>query len=185
MSGDAFTKPEQNPADFDIDAWISGAALPERAVTIYARGDLAAQLQELEAAHDRARTAQALAPEDGSLGGDEEPVAIARQMTEIRKQLQASALTIRLRAAMKDETAPLQKQHKDDEDAYAYAALELQCVSPKITAAQWKALRGKIGEGQFNAVLQAAGEASYGASVDVPFSPRVLSTLAGQDSSTS
>src|SRR5689334_3338966 len=86
------------PQDFDLDDWLDNARLPERSVTVFGRADLVAEHQELEEQLTRAR---AVYSDDERLV--DPTTDLAARMRELSEQMQASALTFRLRALTRDE----------------------------------------------------------------------------------
>jgi hypothetical protein len=189
MSDNAFTKiaaanNEETPADFDVDAWLTGATLPERTVTIYGDGKGYADLQEAIADFDRARADEAnVAEEDAGLNDGAATRRLAERVEQLRDQIEASKRTFRFRAIVSTESEEIGKAHKGDDDAITYATIAKQSVRPKLTPEQVKAMRGKIGEGQFQKLMTAAAEASYGRQVEVPFSLAASALLATRESS--
>lgn len=183
---DAFTKPSEpadSPADFDIDAWLSGATLPERACTVYGDGAGYAKWQELDDELQRAQRAEDDA--DATFGSKAKFLELAQRVEAQQEAIDASRLRIRFRALLTDESEPIQEKHKKNKDAITYHMLAAQVISPKLTADQFKAIRAKIGEGQFQTILETAAEASYGRRVEVPFSAAASALLATGGSSES
>lgn len=174
------------PADFDIDAWISGAQLPEATVRVSARGNLAATLEEEEAALAAARSK---ALDDDRLNGpgvSSEAAAIAARIKALHDEMDGSWLTIRLRSLTPAESEQVQKLAEEGDAVQAtLKALATQTVEPKgMTVERWAAMRERIGVGQFTSVVQAANRVSYGQVVTPDFSLSALATLATEESST-
>lgn len=165
---DAFTKPSD---DFDLDAWISGAKLPERTQTVYGRADLIAEHEELSAALVRARSA-ALDDSDERLSAGADVSTLERRIVEVEDAMAASALTFRFRAILSEELDEAKRAvGKDaDESTLTYELLSRQCVHPRVPAERWQQIRARIGEGQFAALTEAASSASFDRQVSVPFS---------------
>ena len=175
--------PTDTEQDFDLDAWIDGARLPERSVTVYGRADLVAEHQALE--EERQRLERASIGDDRIAG----PLYdVAAQVIEAEKRMQESALTIRFRALMRDEAkaitsaAPKDSSGEPEADYLAAAWLAASSVSPKMTPDQVNAIRAKIGEGQFNSLWQAAWGVSNDRRPDVPFSFAASANLKNRDS---
>lgn len=173
---DAFTKDDSD--DFSLDDWISGARLPEKSVTVYGRADLVAEFYELER---QLQGAGKPAVEDDRLTGDPSKV-LAQRMEELRTQMQGSALTFRFRAILDSEVEAAKKAHKGSDEALSFALLTIQAVHPKVAEEKWPLIREKIGDGQFAALLEAAGSASYDRQVSVPFSLAASALLTSKDS---
>jgi len=175
MSGEAFTKSD----DFDLNAWIDGAKLPEKSATVYGRADLVA---EYEALDQQLRAEKARGDvDDARLSGDPK-VAIAQRMDEVRSALQASALTFRFRALLDAEAKPIREAHKGGDEELTFKLLSVQVVEPKVSAEQWPKIRERIGDGQFAHLVEAAGSASYDRQVSVPFSLAASALLKTGDS---
>lgn len=174
---DAFTKAPESD-DFNLDDWISGARLPEKSVTVYGRADLVAEFYELER---QLQNAGKDAVDDDRLTGDPRKV-LAQRMEALREQMQASALTFRFRALLDAEVEEAKKAHKGSDEALSFAMLSIQAVHPKVPAEKWPLIREKIGDGQFTALLEAAGSASYDRQVSVPFSLAASALLTSKDS---
>lgn len=165
---DAFTKDD----GFDLDSWISGARLPEKAVTVYGRADLVAEFGELEQRLLAMQSGEGV--QDDRLTGDPR-IPLARQMDDLREQMKSSALTFRFRALLKDEVTPIREDApkvdgEPDPDYIAHHWIARASVSPKVTPEQAQAIRERIGEGQFAALWEAAYSASNDRRVSVPFS---------------
>jgi hypothetical protein len=165
--------PKDTPVeDFDLDAWITDARLPERSVTVYGRADLVAEHTELE---EQLRRVQRASLDDERLA--DPSVDLALRLAEAEERMQSSALTFRFRALLRDETdaidaaAPKDKDGEPDADYKAAAWLAASSISPKLTIEQAQAVRSKIGEAQFLSLWATAFSASNDRRVDVPFSP--------------
>jgi len=163
--------------DLDIDAWISGAKLPERAATVYARSDLVAEYEELDAElnrlQDQARRESAAG--EATLGAGGGQAAMVRRMDEIRDEIDASARTFRFRAVTREQfeavDAALKAEHGDDvpEAERTYATFAAGSIDG-LTAEQWRKVRAVIGEGQFDLLLDTFKRASWERRTEVPFS---------------
>jgi hypothetical protein len=172
---DAFTKAVD---EFSLDDWIDGARLPEKSVTVYGRADLVAEHYELN---------QRLVHAQGSDDGDERlvgsPVSrLAAAIEACEKDMKASALTFRFRAILDADVEAAKRAHPGDEEARTYAMLSKQSVHPQVSEQQWPKIRERIGEGQFNALLNAAAEASFERQIPVPFSLAASAARSTQDS---
>lgn len=179
---DAFTKPE--PDAFSIDAWITGARLPERTSTVYGRADLAADLEALESQLNAARSSTA---SDDRLGSPTSPSALARRILDLREEMSGSALAFRFRAIPKSAAAKITKDApivdgEPDADYVAREWVAAASVEPKLTPEQAQSVRDHIGEGQFATLWEAAWSATNDKRVSVPFSQAALVTLNTEDS---
>lgn len=178
MSTNAFGMADE-PAEFDLDAWIDGAKLPEKAVTVYGRADLVAEHYELTKQLEDASTDEARG--DERLSGSPGP-RLARQIREVEDQMRSSALTFRFRAILDADVEAAKKAHPSNDDARAYFMLAQQVVHPQVAEEQWPKIRARIGEGQFEALLNAAAEASHQRQISVPFSLAASAALSTEDS---
>ena len=147
----------ETPQDFDFDAWLEGAERPERAVTVYQKAGLIADLDALEA--------KILAAEDDedadgpSMGGGVNKLRAEYQ--KLAKQFHDSALTIRIQGhdeAEKREIAKANPELAPGELGYVVVAAAI--TSPKVTAEQLRRLEKKIGEAQFALIPAAYQQAS-------------------------
>jgi hypothetical protein len=180
MPGEAFGINGDKAEDFNLDDWITGARLPEKSVTVYGRADLVADIHELERDLETVRAAR----DERLPGPGQPPQAIAAEIEAKRTQMEASALTFRFRALLSTEAIAAEEkaQRKLTDDEVGYIHLSKQCIHPEVTSAQWAQIRAKIGEGQFQAILEAAGSASYDRRVSVPFSLAASALLANEGS---
>lgn len=155
--------------EFDLDAWIAGARLPERIVTVYGRGDLVAEAAHVRSQLDAARSESRA---DDRLTGPGATAGLQRELEMLQDQFEASKLEIRLKALPLEEyraaAADLPKTATDEDATYAY--MSAQVVSPGMNASQVKALRDRIGEGQWMSLIDAANGVMTDRRLDVPFS---------------
>lgn len=146
------------PQDFDFDAWLEGAERPERAVTVYQKAGLIADLDRLEA--------QILAADDSedadgpSMGGGAGKLRAEYQ--KLAQQFHDSALTFVVQGRDDAEKAELLKSNKDavERGEFGYVVLADAILSPQVTPEQLKRLAAKIGEAQFNQLAIAYQKAS-------------------------
>ncbi len=184
-------QPAEYGQPFNVDAWLEEAALPQRSVTVYGRGDLLAQLEDLVAQRDRhaKQPAPAAALNDPRLGGGDPGAgrvdvdALDDAIAHLRHLVDQSSLTLHVRAVLNTERQELTDKHtskrrddatgKDVEDfdglAYEHELVSRACVTPQITPAQVARLHQKIGEAQWVAV-GAALERASGETIDTPLS---------------
>jgi hypothetical protein len=157
---------ESVPANFDLEAWLSGARPPERAVTVYGRADLVATLEELEAEYDAARTT------DRRLGGPADD--LRRRIREVREELESSRLTIRVRSLDRDtqneHVERFQSTEGITEADMAVVQIAAAAVAPRMTEEQAVRLMDRIGWGQFRSLADAVFRVSTDKTVTVPFS---------------
>lgn len=168
-----------SPAGFDLDAWLEGAALPEKVAVVYGRGDLAAEYDALNEQLSEVRARR----DDGMLNGGIDARRIGDRMTEIRDALLASKLNVRLRALPKSQqveirTAAEALPEEQQQDFVAEQWISACSVAPVMTVEQVRKLRARIGEGQFAQVWDEAWAASNEKRLTVPFSLQHSAALA-------
>lgn len=122
--------------NFDLEAWLNGANRTERAVTVYGRGDLLADIDMLE---KERRTVAAIPAEDRSMGDGGSQ--IQARIDALMIELDASKLELRVTFLDDDERNAIQDlvkaEYKAEADAAAKkAAVEAResCRRSEITA---------------------------------------------------
>src|SRR5689334_18996730 len=105
---------------FDLDAWLTEARPPQRAVTVYGRGDLVSQLQEL--------TTRRKASDGGEMRLAGHP--LDSQIARVRAELEESRRVFHVRGLLIEERNTLIDKHttktevdgeeKEDFDGDAY-----------------------------------------------------------------
>jgi hypothetical protein len=169
--------------DFDLDAWIDDASLPETSVTVVGDGKLKAEYEELDEQFRRARATYADADRLVDPTTD-----IAAQMLAVNARMKASERTFRFRALTRAESktiiaeAPKDDSGEPDADYLAAAWLAASSVYPRMTPEQAAKIRAKIGEGQFGSMWAAAWGISNDRRPDVPFSLAASVALNSKDS---
>jgi hypothetical protein len=153
---------ELDPTMFDVDAWLTGAKLPEHSVEVYGRADLLAKADDLIR-----RIGQAERDEDleRSLGEGESPSVLREQYEAVVAEFKASARTIRVRAVKESETvvlnAKVERGEVRAEDRMLHE-IAIASVEPKLTVDQVQKMREALGPAQvtkvWNAVFRATGE---------------------------
>ena len=137
----------------DVDAWIDGAKRTHRAVTVYQRADLIADLDSLTRQISIAESAK-----------DADTVAaLTAEWEQVAAQFSASGLEIRVRGLSGAEMASITAQSKLDKvDALESAARmsAAAIVEPEFTVPQLLALQGAIGEAQMGLIVGAWSDAS-------------------------
>lgn len=143
----------ETPQDFDLDAWLDDAERPQRAVTVYQKAGLIADLDALEA---RILAADDDEDVDGpSMGGG--PAKLRAEYQKLAKQFHDSALTIRVQGHSDDEKRGFLT---DNPAGVVYSVLADAITAPKVTADQVKRLEKKLGPAQFGLILNAYHQAS-------------------------
>lgn len=140
------------PQDFDFDKWLDDAERPERAVTVYQKAGLIAELDRLEAQITNADDDEVDGP---SMGGGVGKLRAEYAM--VAKQFHDSGLTVKVGGHSDDEKRELLK---DSPDGPAYIVLADAIKSPTVTAEQVKRLEKAIGPAQFGLILTAYHQAS-------------------------
>ena len=145
------------PQDFDFDAWLDDAQRPERAVTVYQKAGLIADLDRLA---EQISNADETEDVDGpSMGGGVGKLRAEYQ--KIAQQFHDSALTIRVQGHDEDEKRKIADANPGlTPFELGYVVIADAITSPKITAAQLKRLASKIGEAQFDQIPAAYHKAS-------------------------
>ena len=159
---------------FDVDAWLDEAAPPTRAVKIYGRGDIVAQLQVAQAVREDQSAAALI---DERLGGAP-PTNVAPIAPGLLADLEASARMFIVRGLLDGEARDaLARSTKTDESGEKYVdepwnellLAVVALVDPVVTVEQAGRLRERIGQGQWDALFTAIGEATR-EPIDVPLS---------------
>jgi hypothetical protein len=146
----------ETPQDFDFDAWLEGAERPERAVTVYQKAGLIADLDALEAKILAADDDEEAVYERGLTQAD--PARKLRaEYQKLAKQFHDSALTIRVQGHSDEEKREFLS---DDPKGVVYKVLADAITSPKVTDEQVKRLEKKLGPAQFGLILTAYHQAS-------------------------
>lgn len=165
-------QPEQSETSFDVDAWITDARPPQRAVVVYGRGDLLSRLQALEA------DIKANPDDSPRMGGDPR----RSEMRRLREQIDASRRVFHVRALLEEEREEIGQRHttkappgdpdaedKFDAKGYEHEGFARAITEPVMTVEQVKRLHAAIGEAQWLALAEAIGRAGM-EPVDVPLS---------------
>jgi hypothetical protein len=145
----------ETPQDFDFDKWLDDAERPERAVTVYQKSGLIADL-------DRLGEQITNADQDEDVDGPSMAGGVGQLRAEYQRlaqQFHDSALTIRVHGHDDEEKREFAVAHKGDADM-AYIVLADAITSMKATPEQVKRLAKKIGQAQFGLLLTAYHQAS-------------------------
>jgi len=144
------------PQDFDFDAWLDDAERPERAVTVYQKSGLIAELDRLEAQIGNADEDEVDGPSMGGGVGK-----LHAEYARVAKQFHESALTVTVGGRSDDEKREFAAANLDVKpEDMAYAILADAISSPKVTPAQVKRLEKKIGPAQFGLIVAGFKNAS-------------------------
>lgn len=136
------------PETFDLAAWIAGVTPVQRTVTLYARGDLFADLSALESRYDEAKRAANV----------DDMRALKEQMREVADQIRASALDVTVQGRSVDWVQRFRKDMEErglDSDRATLEQLAAQITAPEgLTVDMLATLRDRI-EPQVVALVQA------------------------------
>ena len=123
--------PDLDPATFDLDAWINGATSTVRAVTLYQRPDLMA---EVDALQRELRIAEAIPDEDRGMN-DTTPAGIRSQLEQTAREFERSALVFKVESRSdghRERIAKhLKKQGITDENEVVLHQLADAIIEPK------------------------------------------------------
>lgn len=191
------TESAPTPAGFNVEDWLTDAALPQESATVYKRADVVAELTELKRRIDIETRVEEAEPTAGS----KRPATLIRQYEEHLKTFSDSALTVYVRALtaqeLKDHRAATEERTKDmpsDEanlefgfDLLATAIIGVkpagatEVLPASFTADKVKAMRDAIGDTQMRLVLAARQQAQNGVpTVDADFLRKPSGTGTGQ-----
>ena len=157
------------PQDFDFDKWLDDADRPERAVTVYQKAGLIADLDRLEQLIVNADEDEVDGPSMGGGAGK-----LRAEYAKVAKQFHDSALTLTVGGRSDDEKREFAAANLDVKpEEMGYAILADAISSPKVTAAQVKRLEKKIGPAQFALIVTGFKSASEDVpSVSADFLPK-------------
>jgi len=158
-----------SPQDFDFDKWLDDADRPERAVTVYQKAGLIADLDRLEQLIVNADDDEVDGPSMGGGVGK-----LRAEYARVAKQFHDSALTLTVGGRSDDEKREFAAANLDVKpEEMGYAILADAISSPKVTAAQVKRLEKKIGPAQFALIVTGFKSASEDVpSVSADFLPK-------------
>lgn len=172
----------------DLSALLDQAALPEKTVEICLRGDLVAEVEDLE------RQLRDLRTNTQTMADRGEARRLAEKIEAVRGDMQAASVVFLLRGLNRHGWRTLMAAHppRDGEQADQtvgynidefWPALVRACiVTPEIDDAQWQQLDEVLSSAQFDQLADAA-MAVCRRKVDVPFSFASSATLAPDETS--
>jgi hypothetical protein len=175
----------------DFKALLAAAKLPEQVVPLCLRGDLAAEVERLDAELELLQRAPGT-----SLAGNGSG-ALVEQIEALQEQMREHTYPVRLRALPRPEWNALRALHPprvgDDgetlledrmsgvnRDSFFEPAIQASIIDPEISAADWEQLNATITDAQFQDLVSAVWTLNQG-KVDVPFSRAVSRAKAGTD----
>ena len=144
------------PQDFDFDKWLDDAERPERAVTVYQKAGLMADLDRLAEQINNADEDEVDGPSVGGGAGK-----LRAEYAKLAKQFHDSALTVTVGGRSDDEKREFAAANLDVKpEDMGYAILADAISSPKVTPAQLKRFEKKVGPAQFGLILAGFKNAS-------------------------
>lgn len=185
-----------NPATFDVEAWLTDAALPEESATVYKRPDVVAELTDLKrriSIESRVNDVEQTAASKRSETLEHEYEALLRTFSDSALTLYVRALTAdelrALREAHDKRTAEMDPKQANEEYGYDLLSAAITAVKPAggqrvpatFTPAKVRGMENAIGATQMNLVLAARQQAQNGLpNVDADFLHKPSGTAAGQ-----
>ena len=149
-----------SPQDFDFDAWLDDAERPERAVTVYQKAGLLAELDRLEEQITNAELDESEVYELG-IGEVSEAQRLRAEYAEVAKRFHDSALTVRVQALTREEQRDLAEGNKSlTPTEIGYIVLTEAIAFPKCTPDQLRKLERVLGDAQFGRIMTAFYQAS-------------------------
>lgn len=187
---------ELNPATFDVEAWLTDAALPEESATVYKRPDVVSELSDLK----RRIGIESRAADVEQTAGSKRAATLEKEYEKLLRAFSDSALTVYVRALTSDEikdlraasderTKDLDPRAANEEFGYDLLAASIVAVKPAgggrlpatFTAEKVKAMSDAIGVTQMSAILAARQQAQNGMpQVDADFLRKPSGTDTGQ-----
>jgi len=144
------------PQDFDFDKWLDDAERPERAVTVYQKAGLIAELDRLAEQINNADEDEVDGPSMGGGAGK-----LRAEYAKLAKQFHDSALIVTVGGRSDDEKREFAAANLDVKpEDMGYAILADAISSPKVTPAQLKRFEKKVGPAQFGLILAGFKNAS-------------------------
>lgn len=164
-----------NTRKIDVKKLIANAKRPERTVVVNLRGDLIAQVQDLEAELSALQQNSTV-----RLAEDPAAVELAKQIHELEKQADESKLTLRFQALSGPDWRraiaahpPTDEQKEEgyisDSNAVAAAVLGDSLLEPDLDDDDLQALQEALTEGQWTMIVNTIFQLNGGDNT-VPFS---------------
>lgn len=164
-----------------IKEQLQAAKRPEHVVTVCLRGDLVAQIEDLDNQLHRTREEEQAASAPGKrMGGKSQSLQIAEQIEKLRTEMAESEVSFRLRALSKDRWRELKHEHEAGEDATGVnqrlgvdidtltpALLPMVTVDPEMDADDWRQLEQVVSGGDWQR-LGVAAVMLHEMGVDIP-----------------
>jgi hypothetical protein len=163
--------PALDPQTFDLDSWISGVTGTVRAVTLYQRPDLIAEIDELQR---QLRIIESMPAEDRGMN-DATPDSIRQRIEQVARDFEASALVFKVQGrsdeAREAIAKRLKKQNVTDEYTVVLHQLVDAIIEPQGVTVEFLRVLGERSEPQLKMLITASAMANFQPpKVDVPFS---------------
>ena len=140
-------------SEFDLQAWLGESKPVTKTVTVFGRPDLAEEIDQMEMA------AAAAALRERAMG-EKAPATLRRQADELRRQYEASALQVTVRARALGDLPAIEQAAKStpgDTEEWNIHASARWIVSPAMPDAETvRRFVDAIGVVQFESVVVAA-----------------------------
>lgn len=153
--------PELDPASFDLDAWIGGVTGTVRAVTLYQKSNLVAEIETLQR---ELRIAESMSAEDRGMN-DPTPDGIRRQIEQVAREFESSTIVVKVEGrsdeARERIAKRLKKQGVTDEETVLLHQMADAIVEPKGITPEWLRKLWEASEPQYKMLLVAASLANY------------------------
>lgn len=168
-----------SPQDFDFDKWLSGADRPSRAVKVYQKAGLVADLEVLAARIQNAEDDEVDGPSMSGGSGN-----LRAEYAKLTQEFYDSGLTIRVQSLTREEQADIHNKNASADAVEAGSFVIAEAItSPKITPSQVRALEKKIGPAQFSRIVNAFNLAcSEAPEVSADFLPKRSTPVDGEES---
>lgn len=170
----------------DIDAALAAAALPETTVELCLRGDLVAQVDDLE------RQLRDLKTNTSTMANLGAARKLAERIEEHRAAMVAASVVFTVRGLTRDAWTRLvaacpprdgdatDRSLGYNQETFWPALLRASVITPALTGEQWDKLTGALSAGQYDQLVNACLQVSR-RKVDVPFSFAASATLQSSD----
>ncbi len=149
-----------------FDAWLDALEVPTETISLCTDPSLVKRAAELR---DRAK---AESPNDGSPSstsslGDRTEV---RELDEVRKEIEEKSLRLVVRSPSEDKMLAIESLRETDPEQFVVALIAAAVVTPKLTEAGVKKLRGRVDRGTWNDLFRRVLSVSVDRSLTLPFS---------------
>ena len=155
----------------DIDAWLDDLDLPQREVRICGKGSLVTEYAQLQRDLSEARKGeQAVGEGDEGLNHGGQSAGLQSRLDEVKERIEASMRTFVMQALSPDQLKALVDKYAEDPVELTLQAMALQMVEPAMTVEQLRKMRSRIGQGQFQKLVDTGAGVTHDQDVDLPFS---------------